>query len=102
MKGIQGANVAPKTKKNSIYKSELYVLLKEKLPIRFICDDGRLNTAELAREMGMARYSIYRWFNGENMRTTSAEKLVALSAETNCERKGALTIEMLTKFILGF
>lgn len=102
MKGKPGVCVAPKTKKNSIYKSDLYTLLKERLPNRFICDDGRLDTSKLARELGMARYSLYRWFNGETMRVTSAEKLVAISTEANCERKGALTIDMLTKFILGF
>ena len=88
-------------KDKDLYQGELYKLLQEKLPIRYRFYDGRIDTVKLAKDMGFARYSIYRWLNGERMRPASAQKLVKLSNEADCERKGALTLDMLTPFVLG-
>ena len=85
-----------------IYDTDLYRTLLETLPIRFVMlHSGRIDTGRLAEETGMARFSFYRWFAGERMRPSSAKRLVQLSNESDCERKGKLTIEMLTKFIVG-
>ena len=87
--------------REELYNHELYKLLQEKLPIRFRFYDGRIDTKQLADDTGFARWTIYRWFKGENMSPTSAKKLVRLSEQADCERKGALTMDMLTKFIIG-
>lgn len=91
-----------KAAKKPIYESDLYVLLVEKLPIRFRFKDGRIDTDKLAKETGFSRWTIYRWFQGENMRPKSAKALVHLSHTSECERKGALSLDMLTKFVTGF
>lgn len=85
----------------ALYSNELYKLLQEKLPLKYRFYDGRINTSLLAEDINLARYTVYRWLNGETMRASSAQKLVDLSKKSKCERKGALTIEDLTKFILG-
>lgn len=88
--------------KRHIYYTELYRLLVDTLPICFISGGDRIKTERLSQELGMARWTLYRWFNGECMRKSSAMKLVEISAKSDCERKGALTLEKLAKFGFGF
>ena len=85
-----------------IYDTPLYRTLLESLPMRFVMPHvGRIDTGRLAEESGMARFTFYRWFAGERMRPSSAKRLIELSNNSDCERKGQLTIEKLTKFIVG-
>lgn len=85
----------------ALYEHELYLMLKETLPLKYRFYDGRINTNQLSKDSKLSRWTIYRWFKGENMSAGSAKRLVKISNEAECERKGALTLEKLTKFILG-
>lgn len=85
----------------SMYETEIYQLLRNKLPERFTDSRGRISTARLVEEGGFAPWTIYRWFKGENISRRSADTLIEISAKSDCERKGALTLDLLTKFIIG-
>lgn len=87
---------------DNLYDTELYKLLVKKLPVTMMQSRDRLDTDKIATAIGMSRFAIYRWCRGDRMRVTSAEKLVKLSTESDCARKGALKLDMLKKFILGF
>lgn len=88
----------PKKKRESIYTTKLYILLREELPLVFISPDGRVNTLKLAEKLEYRRMTIYRWFNGGNMSVKAVNALSELSAAGKCERKGLLTKEKLLPF----
>lgn len=91
-----------KPEKTPIHDTKIYALLLEGLPIRFTDRFGRLDTAQLAQECELTRWTIYRWLNGESMSSRNAKKLIEISENTTCERKGKINKETLTPFILGF
>ena len=88
----------PKKKRQSIYTTALYQLLRAELPLAFISPDGRVNTLKLAEKLSYQRMTIYRWFNGGNMSVKAVNALSELSAAGKCERKGMLTKEKLLPF----
>lgn len=88
----------PKHDRPSIYSSDLYKLLRTHLPLTYMTEDGRLDTAKLSESLDCKRYTIYRWFNGNNMSVRAVNALVDLSEKSNCEMKGLLTKEKLLPF----
>lgn len=88
----------PKKKRESIYSTKIYQMLKEDLPLEFISPDGRVNTLKLAEKLNYKRMTIYRWFNGGNMSVKALNALSEISAAGKCERKGRLTKEKLLPF----
>lgn len=81
------------------FRTELHDLLFESLPADFLEGD-RLDTKKLAETLGYARYHIYRHLTENRLSPKLATKLIALSA-TFETKKGLLTPEILTKYILS-
>lgn len=89
----------PKNPRPRFDITELYILLNTHLPMRFMTDMGRLDTLKLSKEMEKQRATIYRWFDLGRMSNGSLIKLVEISAESDCERRGFLTKEKLLPFV---
>lgn len=97
----EGKNV-PQTEFQPIYDHELYKLLRAGLPEEFTTQDGKLDVTRLSETTKLRTWTIYRWFKNENMSARSAKILAELSSNATCDRKGKITRETLTPFVLGF
>lgn len=85
-----------------IYENSFYKFLLATLPLRLITDDGRIKTAQLALETNRSRKRVYDWLNGERLSSRSAQSIIEISKSSKCERKGAITKDNLSPFVLGF
>ena len=85
--------------------SRLYSTLQKKLPSEFIYDGaygGRINTRKLADAMGVARFSIYRWFTQDTLSKAATKKLLVVSDNAQDEKdKGRLSKEDLLPFVMA-
>ncbi len=85
--------------------STLYRTLQTKLPSEFIYEGaygGRINTKKLSDAMGVARYSIYRWFTQDTLSKAATKKLLLVSDKAeNEEEKGRLSKEDLLPFVMA-
>jgi hypothetical protein len=82
-----------------LYDGALYKVLLEKLPSEFVKYD-KLDTLELSKATGNARYTVYRWLNEQVLSRKAIRSLLQLSKETKeAEKKGALTKDDLIPFV---
>lgn len=80
------------------FRTELHDLLVNSLPADF-AEGDRLDTKKLAETLGYARYHIYRHLTENRLSPKLAMKLIDLSSKVETKR-GALTAENLTKYVL--
>mgnify|MGYP006350602083 FL=1 len=83
--------------RSDFHSKPLYKLLESTLPSAFFAAAGRIDTGALAEDLGIHRYTIYRWFNGAMMSVGAARKLAEMSAKSN-DKKGELTTDLLKPF----
>lgn len=75
--------------------SPILGVLVAKLPPEYSVD-GKLNIKALAKALGCAEYSVYRWLDGRPLSKDNFKRLVNISEEKN----GQLTQEDLLPFLL--
>jgi hypothetical protein len=104
MTAITQAGSGKKTESSALYEGKLYLLLVAKLPSIYIhqhVNGDRIDTLRLSKVTGNARFTIYRWFNTERLSLKAIRSLLAISNDTDDEKKkGALTKEDLLAFAL--
>jgi hypothetical protein len=68
-----------KASKQAIHTRPLYVLLFQKLPPEY-SENNMLQTSLLAKTLGISRFSVYRWINGESMSPRSCTALLNIKS----------------------
>lgn len=85
-----------------LYEGDLYKVLLEKLPSKYI-KFGRLDTDAIRIGTGNARFTVYRWLNEQKLSKNAIRALLKLSAESDePKKKGKLKkADLIPFFDLG-